>query len=96
MKGITRMTKEKHRFSGFVVRAQIQGNGFRMYVSANSIGVQRAKEQSSKAYSGLQGIIQDPGSWKKGWEIKSHALKRIKDIGFRHFKVALKPKNSDD
>jgi len=89
------MTKEKHRFAGFVVRAQKQGNGFRMYVSANSIGVQKAKEQSSEAYSGLQEIIQNPGAWKKGWKIKSHALKRIKDLGFKHYTVPLKPADPD-
>ena len=96
MKGITRMTKEKHRFSGFVVRAQKQGNGFRMYVSANSIGVESAKEKSKRAYEALQKIIQNPGSWNKGWEIKHLALKYIKDIGFKHYMVPLKPKNPDD
>ena len=93
MKGITRMTKEKHRFSGFVVRAQKQGNGFRMYASANSIGVSNAKEKSKQAYENLQEILQDPGAWKKGWEIKPQALKRIKDIGFKHYTVELKEKH---
>lgn len=93
-KGVTEMTKEKHSYEGYSVRAQKDGNVFRQYVSASDRVRTAEKTPAARKAAALNEandlrlklgeIIDNPKSWSAVGVLKQTAAKAIKALGFKH------------
>lgn len=95
VRGITEMTKEKHKFDGYAVRYQKGGYAFRKYVpyggraDARPLPQRMADAHASAVsqHEELVEIVTNPKSWSAGALTKT-TLKTIRDtMGF----VAMEP-----
>lgn len=94
VKGVTEMTKEKHSYEGYSVRAQKDGNVFRQYVSASDRVRTAEKTEAARKAAALNEandlrlklgeIIDNPKSWSAVGVLKQTAAKAIKALGFKH------------
>lgn len=93
VKGVTEMTKEKHKYEGYSVRVQLRGNVFRQYVSASeksrpeSTLPQRkagAHKQSVELIGELNAILNEKKSWVNGTDtLRPSAIKAVKALAFK-------------
>lgn len=94
LKGVTEMTKEKHSYEGYSVRAQKDGHTFRQYVSASDrvrttektpeARKKTALAEANALRTSLGDIIDNPKSWSGVGVLKQAAAKAIKALGFKH------------
>lgn len=91
--GVTEMTREKHNYEGYSVRAQKGGNNFRRYVSASEktrpektdlLRKKAAHAEAAQLVGSLKEILDDKKSWDKEGNIRPGALKSAKALGFKH------------
>lgn len=92
--GVTEMTKEKHSYEGYSVRAQKDGHVFRQYVSASDRVRTAEKNADSRKKAALAEanalrlslgeIIDAPKSWASVGIMRPGAIKAIKALGFKH------------
>lgn len=87
--GVSEMTREKHNFDGFAVRAQKSGYHFRQYVSASTPKGAKKKEVRSMAYDSavalrlmLGNVLAEKKSWRGG-ELTKAAMSVITGAGFK-------------
>jgi len=90
VKGVTEMTKEKHKFEGFAVRAQKGGYHFRQYVSASAkLGAPKtvAYQEAVNLRNALQDVLDEKKNWRASSLTKA-ALSVITKLGFKIEQVA--------
>jgi hypothetical protein len=92
IKGITPMYLEDHSFEGFAVRRIVRGTHFRQYVSASAqnypeLGNRESRRaaaftKAKELKAGLDGVLDEAGSFRKG-ELTKASARKIMDLGFR-------------
>lgn len=89
--GITELTREKHRYEGFVIRAQRNRYIFRKYVSGAALHNRRLTPKERRAHalqqaitdnSTLQTILADKKIWHRNGSLQKKVIAEIKKHGF--------------